>query len=113
MLNQVMLVGRLVEKPEVKVLESGKKVSNITVAVQRAYKNAEGIYDTDFIDCVLWEGIATNTAEYCNKGDIVGVKGRLETSTYETEDGTKKKTTTINVERLTFLSSSKASEEDE
>ena len=78
MLNQVVIVGRLVEKPIVEENENGKKVCNITLAVPRSYKNAEGIYDTDFIKCVLWNGIAENTAEYCNKGDVIGVKGRLQ-----------------------------------
>ena len=78
MLNQVVIVGRLVEKPIVEENENGRKVSEITLAVPRSYKNAEGIYDTDFIKCVLWNGIAENTAEYCNKGDVIGVKGRLQ-----------------------------------
>ena len=50
MLNQVIVVGRLVADPEVKKLESGKEVTNITLAVNRSYKNAEGVYETDFID---------------------------------------------------------------
>ena len=50
----------------------------IVVAVPRCYKNIEGNYDTDFIKCTLWNGIAENTAEYCEKGDLVGVKGRLQ-----------------------------------
>ena len=78
MLNQVVIVGRLVKKPIVEENENGRKVSEITLAVPRSYKNAEGIYDTDFIKCVLWNGIAENTAEYCNKGDVIGVKGRLQ-----------------------------------
>lgn len=78
MLNQVVMVGRLVEKPIVEENENGKKVCNITLAVNRSYKNDEGIYDTDFIKCTLWNGIAENTVEYCNKGDAIGVKGRLE-----------------------------------
>lgn len=78
MLNQAVIVGRLVEKPIVEENENGKKVCNITLAVPRSYKNAEGEYDTDFIRCILWNGIAENTAEYCNKGDLVGVKGRLQ-----------------------------------
>ena len=78
MLNQVVIVGRLVEKPIVEENENGRKVSEITLAVPRSFKNAEGIYDTDFIKCVLWNGIAENTAEYCNKGDVIGVKGRLQ-----------------------------------
>ena len=78
MLNQVIMVGRLVSKPIVEYNQSGRKVSEITLAVPRSYKNAEGIYETDFIKCILWNGIAENTVEYCNKGDLIGVKGRLE-----------------------------------
>ena len=78
MLNQVVIVGRLVERPIVEENENGRKVSEITLAIPRSYRNAEGLYDTDFIKCILWNGIAENTAEYCNKGDLIGVKGRLE-----------------------------------
>ena len=78
MLNQVVIVGRLVGKPILEENQNGKKVCIITLAVPRSYKNAEGIYDTDFIKCTLWNGIAENTAEYCGKGDLVGVKGRLQ-----------------------------------
>ena len=86
MLNQTVIVGRLVDSPEVRETESGKKVTNITLAVQRSYKNENGEYDTDFVDCTLWQGVAENTAEYCRKGDILGVKGRLETSIDQIDD---------------------------
>ena len=105
MLNNVMLVGRLVQDPEVEESDSGKKRSQITLAVQRPYKNPNGVYETDFIDCVLWDGIALNTSEYCKKGDVVGVRGRLQTSNYETESGEKRKATQIIADKLTFLSS--------
>ena len=78
MLNQVVIVGRLVERPIVEENENGKKVCNITLAVPRSYKNDEGLYDTDFIKCILWNSIAEHTIEYCKKGDIVGVKGKLQ-----------------------------------
>ena len=78
MLNQVVIIGRLVEKPIVEENENGKKVCNITLEVPRSYKNDEGLYDTDFIKCILWSCIAENTAEYCDKGDLISVKGRLE-----------------------------------
>ena len=78
MLNQVVMVGRLVSKPIVEENENGRKISEITLAVNRSYKNAEGIYETDFIKCTLWNGIAENTVEYCNKGDLISVKGRLQ-----------------------------------
>lgn len=113
MLNQVVCVGRLVQDPTVETTESGKERARITLAVPRAYKNADGEYDSDFIDCVLWGGVASNTAEYCKKGDLVGVKGRVETSTYETEDGDKKKATQIVAEKVTFLSTAKTKEDIE
>ena len=113
MLNQTVLVGRLVADPEIKELESGKKVSNITLACPRPYKNAEGSYDTDFIDISLWDGVASNTAEYCKKGDIIGVKGRLQTDTFE-KDGETKKALNVVAEKVTFLSSkSKDTPEEE
>ena len=114
MLNQTVLVGRLVREPEVKELEDGKKVSNMTLAIPRSYKNENGEYETDFVDCVLWNGVAQSTAEYCHQGDVLGVKGRIQTDTYETEDGTKKKVTQVIAEKISFLSShSKDREESE
>ncbi len=110
MLNQVILVGRLTDDLEVNTLESGKKVSSITLAVQRSYKNAEGVYEADFIRCVLWNAIAESTGEYCKKGDIVGIKGRLQVSSYDDKDGEKKYITEVIAEKVTFLSSKKEEE---
>ncbi len=106
MLNQIVLVGRLVKTPELKVTDNGKKTSVITLAVPRNYKNQDGQYDTDFLECVLWTGIAENTAEYCKTGDMIGVKGRVQSRIIEKEDGTKRKKTEIVAEKVTFLSSS-------
>ena len=103
MLNQVIIVGRLVEKPIVKENENGKKVCNITLAVPRSYKNAEGEYETDFIKCTLCNGIAENTVEYCDKGYLVGVKGRLQClSGNELQ---------VVAEKVSFLSTNKIKEE--
>lgn len=112
MLNQVILVGRLTKDPEVVKTESGKKISTVTLAVQRSFKNSNGIYETDFINCILWEAIASNTSEYCHKGDIVGVKGRLQTRTYETEDKTTHYVLEVVAEKVTFLSNKKTEEKE-
>lgn len=106
MLNQIVIVGRLVRDPELRQTEGGKKVTNITLAVPRGYKNSNGEYETDFIDCVLWTGVAENTTEYCKRGDILGIKGRVQTRTIETEDEKKRYTTEVVAERVSFLSSS-------
>lgn len=110
MLNQVVLVGRLTADPEAVTLEGGHKKSIFNVAVPRSYKNVNGEYETDFIRCVLWDAIAASTAEYCKKGDIVGIKGRIQVSSYE-EDGKKKYLTEVVAEKVTFLSSKKQGEE--
>ncbi len=109
MLNQVVLVGRLVRTPELRETESGKKVTHITLAVPRSYKNVNGEYETDFIDCTLWTGVAENTTEYCSKGDLLGIKGRIQTSSYE-KDNEKKYITEIIVEKVTFLTNTKPNE---
>lgn len=107
MLNQIILVGRLVKTPEVIETESGKKMSYITLAIPRTFKNADGEYDTDFIDCVLWEVVAESTSEYCKQGDIIGVKGRVQSRMIEDEDGNNYKKMEVITEKITFLSSKK------
>ena len=78
-MNNTMLVGRLIETPQINYDETDRKYSRITIAISRTFKNADGIYETDFIPCMLYGIVAENTCEYCRKGDIIGVKGRLET----------------------------------
>lgn len=104
MFNQATFVGRLVSDPVVETNPTGRILSNITLAVPRAYKNIDGVYETDYIDCTLWSDAAKNTAEYCRKGDLVGIRGRLETNIYE-KDGEKKKFMDVIAEKITFLSS--------
>lgn len=103
MLNQVVLVGRLVKNPELQVTESGKKITTITLAVPRNYKNMSGEYDTDFLECTLWTNVAENTTEYCQSGDMIGIKGRIQSRVIETSEGAKKKKTEIVAEKVTFL----------
>lgn len=103
MLNQVVLVGRLVREPELKETENGKKVTVIELAVQRIYKNSNGEYETDFIPVKLWNNIAEKTNEYCKKGDVLAVKCRIQSIDGKIE---------IVAEKVTFLRSSKESEEE-
>ena len=112
MLNQVVLVGRIVKTPELRVTESGKKTATVTLAVPRNYKNMNGEYETDFLDCTLWTNVAENTTEYCQTGDMVGVKGRLQTRTIQTDDGSKKKKTEIVAEKVTFLAQAPKNKEE-
>lgn len=105
MLNQVVLVGRLVKKPELREAENKSKYAYITLAVPRSFKNADGKYESDFIDCVLWNNIAINTADYCDKGNIIGIRGRIQSRIVENQDKNNEKVTEVICERVTFLSS--------
>jgi single-strand DNA-binding protein len=111
MLNQIILVGRLTRDITVNKSENGVKVATISIAVPRSFKNVEGVYDTDFIDCVAFDVIAENTSEYCSKGDIVGVKGRVQSKSVELDDGKKENKLEIICEKITFLSSKPKEEE--
>ncbi len=104
MLNQIVLVGRLTKDVEVHKSETGKKLASITLAVPRSFKNMDGLYDTDFIECLLWDNVALNTSDYCHKGDILGIKGRLQSRVVEKDE---KKHTILEViaEKVTFLTS--------
>lgn len=108
-LNQIVLVGRLTRNINVNKSEKGVKVATISLAIPRSFKNMEGGYDTDFIDCVAFDSIAENTKEYCGKGDIVGVKGRVQSRTVE-KDGKTEYLMEIIAEKITFLSSKKGEE---
>ncbi len=109
--NLVYLIGRLTEDPDIKVYEDGKSMLTINLAVQRSFKNENGIYDVDFIRCILWNGIASHTSEYCKKGDLVGVKGRIQTRSYEDKEE-KKYITEVIVDKVSFLASKRESKDE-
>ena len=109
MLNEIILVGRLTNNIVVNTTDKGKKIGNLTLAVPRSFKNMDGLYETDFIPCLLWEEKATLAKDYCHTGDIVGIKGRLQSRIVDTEQG-KRNQLEVVAERLTFLSSKKASD---
>ena len=106
MVNMVMLVGRLTKDPEMVETENGTKVSRVTLAINRMFKNSDGVYQTDYVDCVLWNNFAKNVSTYCSKGDLIVVRGRLQVD----KEGIKKKVTDVIAESITFLSSSKNKE---
>ena len=101
-MNQVALVGRLASNPEIRTVNNRSR-TYFPIAVQRPFKNQDGEYEADFISVVLWNGIAENACEYCAKGDLIGVKGRLQTNNYE-KDGKMVYLTEVIAEKISFLS---------
>ncbi|MBO5476133.1 MAG: single-stranded DNA-binding protein [Clostridia bacterium] len=100
--SYVTLVGRIVNEL---TIDSDTKNCEITIAISREFKNEDGIYETDYIPVTLKGNIAKNVVEYCKKGDLIAIKGRIETSIYEKEDGTKIRNIEIIANKATFLSS--------
>lgn len=100
MLNQTVLVGRITKDVEIKKIED-EEYAILNLAIPRSFKNSEGNYDTDFIDVSIFNNMAQNIKEYCKVGDLVGVKGRLES---------KEDKLTLVGEKVTFLSSGKGEE---
>lgn len=102
-MNNVVLVGRLAGEPIMEETEGGKKRTSIDIAVPRNYKNSEGMYEADFIRCILWNGIAFNTAKYCHVGDAVALRGKIQTRSYQTEEGVKKYKTEVIAQYINFV----------
>lgn len=110
MINTLTVVGHLVSDP--KIIETkNKKKAVITMSVSRNFKDSNGIYKSDVIDCVIWNTIAQQVCELCKKGDIIAVKGRLQSSVTTDDasnyDETRKRELTIVAEKISFLASGK------
>ena len=118
MLNNVVLVGRVVEAPVLRRFEGDYSGTFITLAVARPFKSYENKQEVDFIRVIVWEGLAENASLYCHKGDIIGIRGRLSVRKIEARIGDSndiKQLSTIDVigERIVFISSAKKRKDEE
>ncbi|MDT6953192.1 single-stranded DNA-binding protein [Companilactobacillus alimentarius] len=105
MINRAILVGRLTRDPELRYTANGAAVANFTVAVNRTFKNAQGEREADFINCIIWRKAAENFANFTKKGSLVGIEGRIQTSSYENQQGQKVYRTDVNVDNFSLLES--------
>lgn len=112
MLNQIIIVGRVVQNLEIKITDDNKKVAELIVAVQREFKNMEGTYDTDFIKCTVWDHLAESVATYCKKGNMVAVRGRLQIKKITVQD-IKINALELIAMRIHYLSAHKSDPQDE
>ncbi|HHW27365.1 MAG TPA: single-stranded DNA-binding protein [Firmicutes bacterium] len=102
MLNRVILIGRLTKQPELRVTPGGTQVSTFALAVDRK-PNQSGQRETDFLDIVVFGKLAEITCKYMDKGRLVAIEGRLQTRTFETKDGQKRKVWEVIAESVEFL----------
>ena len=105
-MNKVLLIGRVVKPIELKTTTNGKSVASFTLAVNKDYKNADGNYDANFINCVAYGQQAETISKYVRKGDKFGIIGKLNTRTYE-KNGSKVYVTEVIVDGFEFLESKK------
>ncbi|EGQ1283159.1 single-stranded DNA-binding protein [Staphylococcus pseudintermedius] len=105
MINRVVLVGRLTKDPEFRTTQSGVEVATFTLAVNRNYKNKNGEQQADFINCIVFRKQAENVNNYLNKGNLAGVDGRLQSRSYENQEGRRIFVTEVICDSVQFLES--------
>lgn len=104
-MNRVVLVGRMTKDPELRFTPSGVAVANFTLAVNRPFSNQEGDREADFINCVVWRRPAENVANFLKKGSLAGVDGRIQTRSFEGQDGKRVYITEVIADSVQFLES--------
>lgn len=102
-MNNVIIIGRLTADAETTKVNEGTTVTRFNVAVNRNYKNKEGVIEADFFNVVAWNKLGENVQQYVKKGDQVAVEGRLETRNYDSKEGFKRYVTEIIANNVTFL----------
>ena len=105
MINRAVLTGRLTKDAELRTTQNGLSVATFTLAVNRQYSKAKG--DADFINCVIWRKAAENFCNFTAKGSLVGIDGRIQTRSYENQNGQKVYVTEIVVDSFSLLESKK------
>lgn len=108
-MNKVALVGRLTRDVEINTTAAGKSVARFSIAINRKFKNEEGNYEADFINCVAFSNTADFVSKYFSKGNAIGITGRIQTGSYTNKDGQKVYTTDVVVEEAEFVESKNAS----
>ena len=103
-INTVVLTGRLTRDPELRYTPGGTAVCNVSLAVDRSRPDQGGERQADFFDVVIWGKTAESVAQHQTKGKLVGVEGRLQARSYETQDGQKRKVVEVVAQNVQFLS---------
>ena len=102
-MNTVQLVGRLTRDVDLKFTQSGEAVANFTIAVNRNFTNQQGEREADFINCVIWRKSAENLANFTRKGSLIGLDGRLQTRSYDNQQGQRVYVTEVVVNHFDLL----------
>lgn len=107
MINNTVLVGRMVRDAELRYTPNNQAVATFTLAVNRDFKNQNGEREADFINCVIWRQQAENLANWAKKGALIGITGRIRTRNYENQQGQRVYVTEVVAEKFQLLESQK------
>lgn len=110
-MNVVTLIGRLTRDVELRYTPNGNAVGRFSLAVNRRVPNQNGERTADFINCVVWNKPAETLAQYTKKGSLIGIQGRIQTGSYDNQQGQKVYTTDIVVENFDFLETKAATQQ--
>ena len=110
MINRTVLVGRLTKDPELRRTANDIAVTSFTLAVNRPYTSQSGDREADFIQCVAWRRQAETVERFLSKGSLVGVEGRIQTRTYDDQDGNRKYITEVVCDSVQFLDTKSSSD---
>ena len=110
MMNSVCLVGRMTRDAELKYTGNNIAVASFSLAVNRTFKDANGERETDFINCVIWRQSAENLANWAKKGALIGITGRIQTRSYENQQGQRVYVTEVVADNFQMLESRAARE---
>ena len=102
-LNRVVLIGRLCQDIDIRTTSSGTAVGNFTLAVDRSFKKQDGTRDTDFLRIIVWDKVAEACSKYIGKGSLVAIEGRIQSRSYETQEGQKRTAVEIVAENIRYL----------
>ena len=111
-MNKALLVGRLTRDPELRTTPGGMAVTRFTIAVSKPFVDKNGERGADFINCCSFGRQADNISKYCKKGSLVSAEGRISTSSYDAQDGTKRYVTEVVCDNVTFLTPKSANTGD-
>lgn len=112
-MNKIILIGRVTKNIELKFTQSGTEVADFSLAVTRNFKNPDGEYDADFINCIVFGKLANTISNYVRKGDRLAVEGRIQVRNYQNSEGRNVYVTEVVVSNVDFIEAKKSEPKEE
>ena len=103
MFNEVIIIGKLESKPELKSTHNGVKMATATLQVERPYRNNLGIRENDYINCLFWRALAAQVCDCCEIGNLIGIKGRIQSHSYDDDENKSITILEVKVEQVSFI----------